>query len=112
MFDAGVPRAASLSPVAFGRRLHEAMERYEEADRSPAPPAAAVDRVRSLVADVAVVADLLERSVFGGEPIGGAAAADVAGAAQRVHQATRQPGVGWVLRDMVRPIGAPVVSMA
>ena len=76
LLEAGVPRPGSLSPAAYGRRLTEAMERYANADRwsdlgaSGGPSAASVDRVRSLVVDVATVADLLARSVFGGEPVG------------------------------------------
>jgi transglutaminase-like putative cysteine protease len=118
LVEAGVPRPGSLSPSAYGRWLAEAVERYGDGDRwagpggPGAPSSATLDRVRTLVADVVTVADLLERSVFGGEPVGATAGAEAATAARRVHLGTGQPDVRWLLADVVSPIGSGVVSRA
>jgi transglutaminase-like putative cysteine protease len=118
LLEAGVPRPGSLSPSAYGRRLADAMERYGGGDRwsDPGAPAghsaATLDRVCTLVVDVVTVADLLERSVFGGEPVGTTGGAEAAAAARRVYLASGQPDVRRVLGEMVGRIGSGVVSLA
>ena len=117
MDEAGAPRAPSTSPVAYSRGLAEAMAGYSSADvptglaSQSGLSAATFDRVRSLVADVATVAELLERSVFGGGPVETSAVTDAVAAARRVHQAAQQPDVRWLLRELVGAAGAaPILA--
>jgi transglutaminase-like putative cysteine protease len=117
MDEAGAPRAPSVSPVAYSRGLAEAMAGYSGADVPTGPAgqsgvsAATFDRVRSLVGDVAMVAELLERSVFGGGSIEASAVTEAVAAARRVHQAAQQPDVRWLLRELVGAAGAaPILA--
>jgi hypothetical protein len=66
---------------------------------------ATFDRVHSLITDVATVAELLERSVFGGGPTTASAVAEAVAAARRVHQAAQQPDVRWLIRELVGAAG-------
>lgn len=117
MDEAGAPRAPSTSPVAYSRGLADAMAGYTGADGPTGPASqsgvspATVDRVRSLITDVATVAELLERSVFGGGPTEASAVAEAVAAARRVHQAAQQPDVRWLIGELVGAAGVtPILA--
>jgi transglutaminase-like putative cysteine protease len=131
MDEAGAPRSPSTSPVTYGRGLADAVARSAGAAVISSPAVATdrsdlsgtgesgwsgtgqsgvspatFDRTEALVADVAMVAELLERSVFGDASIEASAVADAVAAARRVHQASQLPDVRRLLQEVVGAAGA------
>jgi len=91
--DAGLARPTWLSPAAQARAIGGLAEPRPGPDDLPGTVTPSPGGLRSVATDVARVADLLERSVFGGETFDPAVVAEAEAASQRVRRTLRRVDV-------------------